>query len=179
MKKIILCLSFLSIIMFNIQANAQEIAVINLEEIIKNSSAMTKFSKNLDGQKNEIEKKLKVEEQALTTEKNGLESELTHLSNTLAQEKAIAFQKKVGEFQNKVKENESGLQKKYMAAIIEVTDNVKTIISDMKKEKDGRYNFSVVLPKSSVLYNDSTIDISAEVLSRLNKKLTTIKNTQK
>ena len=51
------------------QANAGEIAIINVEEIIKNSTAMTKVNKELEAKKSDIEKKLKIDEKKLSDEK--------------------------------------------------------------------------------------------------------------
>jgi len=172
MKKLLLCLCLLLSVFIAVpNVIAGEIAVVNLDEIIKNSTAMTKFTKDLEKQKSDMEKKLKLKEDNLANEKNSLQSELTHLSDSLAQEKASAFQKKVFDFQGEIKDNESTLQKKYMDGILEVTNSIRSILVEMKSEKNSKYTYTVVLPKSSAIYNDNGIDVSAEVLARLNKRL--------
>lgn len=165
----------LTLVFSVVPARAQEVAVINLEEVINNSTAMNKVKKKLEAKKADMEKKLKVEEKGLTDEKTALESQIKVLSQDVAQEKVTAFQNKVIAFQDNVKKNENELQKGFMDAYLKVTNSVKDIIVEMKNEKNTKYTFNVVIPKASTLYNDQNIDISAEVLARLNKKLKEIK----
>lgn len=174
MKKIIICLGFLAMVLVN-SARATEIATINLDEVIKNSTAMTKATKSLEVQKGNVEKRLKAEEKKLNDEKMSLENQIKTLSQDVAQEKVMAFQQKVMKFQQDVRESESGLQKSYMDAVVQITEKVKSIVAEMKNEKDGKYKYDVVLPAASVVYSDRSIDISPEVLSRLNKQLKEVK----
>ena len=164
-------------ILINGGANAGEIAVINLEEVLKNSIAMGKVNKTLEAKKSEMEKKLKLDEKKLTDEKNTLESQIKTMSQEVAQNKVMDFQSKVVDFQKNVKDNENELQKSYMDSVMQVTESIKTIIEEMKAEKDSKYDFEVVLPKAATIYNDKNIDISSEVLSRLNKRLKEVKTT--
>ena len=172
MKKIyyiILCLFLVNVTLAN------EIAVVNLDEIAKSSIAMEKANKTLEKRKIDVEKKLKAEEKKLSEEKESLESSIKTLSKEVAQEKITKFQDKVLEFQKKVKDEETKLQKDYSNVLIEVTNNIKLIIAEMREEKDSKYKFNIAIPASYVLYNVNTIDISAEVLLRLNKKLKEVK----
>ena len=175
MKKVLFCLMVLAFTFSSINARANEVAVINLEEIIINSTSLNKVQKKLKAKKSDWEKKLKVEEKSLKNEGKALESQLKMLSQEVAREKVSTFQNKMLAFQNKVKESENELQKTYMNAYVEVTNNIKDIIVEMKNEKDSKYAFNLVLPKASTLYNNSDIDISREVLKRLNKRLKEIK----
>ena len=172
MKKFLFCLGFL---MLTNQVFASDIAIIDLDEIIKNSTAMANVNKTLENEKAGIEKKLKIEEQKLTDEKNSLESTIKTLSQDVAQKKAMEFQQKVLAFQQEVRENETNLQKKYIDSVAEITNTIKQIVSDIKTEKNSKYDFDVVLPASMTIYHNSELDISSEVLSRLNKKLKTVK----
>lgn len=175
MKKIIFCLVTLMLVFASVEARASEVAVINLEEIINNSTAMNKVKKKLEARKSDMEKKLKAEEKSLTDEKTALESQIKVMSQDVAEGKITAFQDKVVAFQNNVKKNEDELQKSFMDSYLVVTQNVKDIIEEMKSEKNSKYTFNVVLPKAAALYNDQNVDISAEVLARLNKRLKEIK----
>ena len=49
-----------------------------------------------------------------------------------------------------------------------VNDKIKDIIADIAKEKD----FEVIIPSSQTLYYKDALDISNEVLKKLNKKIT-------
>lgn len=178
MKKIILCLGFLAMVFVN-SARATEIATLNLDEVIKNSTAMTKVTKSLETKKSDVEKRLKAEEKKLNDERMSLENQIKTLSQDVAQEKVMAFQQKVMKFQQDVRESENDLQKSYMDAVIQITEKVKSIVAEMKNEKDSKYKYDVVLPAASVVHSDKSIDISPEVLSRLNKQLKEVKTSVK
>ena len=113
MKKILFCLTLILFVSFNISANASEVAIINLDEVVNNSTAMIKTKKKLDAKKLEVEKKLKAEEKKLADEKTALESQIKILSQEVAQKKVLEFQEKIIAFQNSVKENENNLQKEF------------------------------------------------------------------
>ncbi|MDR3290181.1 MAG: OmpH family outer membrane protein [Rickettsiales bacterium] len=158
-----------------VSVNATEIAVIKLDEIVKNSAAMVKAEKEIKEKKEGIEKDLKKKEKVLQTEKEELEGQIKVLDQSVAQDKIQKFQEKVVKFQNEVKENEGSLQSAYVDVVTQITNNIKVIVSDLKKEKDGKYIFDVVLPSSFVVYNDGKLDISGEVITRLNKQYKTVK----
>lgn len=174
MKRLLFCLGFFGLILVK-PAGATEVAVVNLDEVIKNSTAMTKVNRDLEAKKGEMEKKLKADEKKLNDEKNTLESQIKTLSQEVAQEKVMAFQQKVIDFQKNVRENENQLQKSYVEAVMEITETIKTVIADMKNEKNSKYDYEVAIPTASVLYSEKSLDISSEVLSRLNKKLKEVK----
>jgi Skp family chaperone for outer membrane proteins len=172
MKKILFSLVLLLSI---VSANAADIAVLRMEDIIKNSIAMGKATKEIENRKKEVEKKLKKEEKALEDEKNGLEGQLKVLSQDVAQEKVRKFQEKVVKFQGNVRENEVALQNAYMNVINQITTNIKAVLSEMKNEKGSKYDFDVVLPSGGVVFAESELDLSSEVTSRLNKKYRDVK----
>ena len=176
MKKIFY--SFVILFTFLAFVNAGEYAVINMDEVIKNSTAMIKASKELEKNKSDVEKKLKIEEDKLTKEKEGLESSVKTLAQDVAQNKVSAFQQKVFDFQQKVKDEEMKLQKSYTNVTIEIINNIKLVIEEMKKE-DKKYNFKIVIPTLSLPYYDKSLDISSDVLSRLNKKLKEVETLKK
>ena len=51
-----------------------------------------------------------------------------------------------------------------------VNDRIKDIIADISKEKE----LDVIIPAAQALYYKDDLDISAEVLARLNKKITKV-----
>ncbi|MFM8186731.1 MAG: OmpH family outer membrane protein, partial [Alphaproteobacteria bacterium] len=55
-------------------------------------------------------------------------------------------------------------------AMSKVNDKVKVIVSEISKEK----NLDVIMPTSQTLFFKDELDITAEVLSALNKKITKV-----
>ena len=175
MKKVLFCLGLLAIMLININANATEIAIVNFENILSNSTAMSKVNKTLEAKKADIEKKLKADEKKLMDEKSTIEDQIKTLSQNAAQTKVEEFQSKVLDFQKNVRSSENELQKYQMDAVMQITEAIRNIIEEMRTEKNSKYNFDVVLPSASVVYSNKNIDITAEVLARLNKKVKEIK----
>jgi Skp family chaperone for outer membrane proteins len=62
------------------------------------------------------------------------------------------------------------LKKASIDAMSKVNDKVKTIVSEIAKEKE----LDTIIPASQTLYFKDELDITAEVLSRLNKKITKV-----
>jgi Skp family chaperone for outer membrane proteins len=172
-KKFLFALFTLFFVLSN--ANATEIATLKLEDIIKNSTAMVKAGKEIETKKNEIQKRLEKEEKKLTEERTDLEGQVKVLEPSKAQEKVQQFQDKVNKFQIEVRENEQMLQQANIDVVNQIIANIKTILKDMKDEKDSKYKFDVVLPTSGVVYSDVDLDLSGEVISRLNKKYKEVK----
>ncbi|MDR0572315.1 MAG: OmpH family outer membrane protein, partial [Rickettsiales bacterium] len=99
-KKILL---LLIIGLFVATASAKEIAVINLEEIIKGSTSLKKFNEELEKEKNEIQDLIKKKEEELNKKKDDLESNSSILTKEVLQTKALEFQRDVLAFQESVK----------------------------------------------------------------------------
>ncbi|GMO60420.1 MAG: hypothetical protein Ta2D_05880 [Rickettsiales bacterium] len=174
MKKILFSVL---VILSIVSANATEIATLKLDEIIKNSASMKKAEDEIKSKKESIEKDLKKQEKKLSDEKDELEGQVKVLDQSVAQEKIQKFQEKIQKFQAEVKDNETMLQNAYIDVVNQITNNVKSVIAEIKKE--GKYKFDVVLPNALVVYADSSLDISGDVITKLNKGYKTVKVTFK
>jgi Skp family chaperone for outer membrane proteins len=172
MKKILLNLIVLFVVS---SVNATEFATVKVEEIIKNSTAMEKVNKDIEKKKKEIEKDLQKEEKELAEEKSSLEKEVNVLEKDVAEKKIQKFQEKVLKFQTKVRENEQTLQQANIDAVNKILGNIKSVLSEMKNEKDSKYAYDMVLPTSGVVFVEKDLDVSGEVLTRLNKKYKEVK----
>ena len=90
---------------------------------------------------------------------------------------AEAFEKKRKDFQTKVAGVQRDVQKKrgqleaaYTEALGKVQKTVLEIIKGIAEEK----GFTLAIPASQALYFQTDMDISTEVLSKLNGKLSTV-----
>jgi Skp family chaperone for outer membrane proteins len=63
------------------------------------------------------------------------------------------------------------LKKASLDAMSKVNDEIKTIIADISKEK----SLDLIVPAAQTLYYKDELDISNEVLKRLNKEVTKVK----
>jgi outer membrane protein len=154
-------------------ANATNIAIVNIKEVVENSTAMKNADKKLTDAKNRMQKELQKEEAGLNAKRDDIASKSNILSKEALEKRMIDFQKDVTAFQNKVRQREDKLKSAYMDAVEEITDNIKTIIQSMKTS--GKYDFNAVIASSTVVYSDNNLDITADVLKELNKKIRNVK----
>jgi Skp family chaperone for outer membrane proteins len=91
---------------------AKNIAVIDLQEIVKGSISFKKFNDNLEKEKNEIQNLIRKKEEELNKKKSDLESKSSIFTKDTLQTKIVEFQKEVLAFQDSVKQEELKLQEK-------------------------------------------------------------------
>ncbi|MDR2527057.1 MAG: OmpH family outer membrane protein [Rickettsiales bacterium] len=152
---------------------ATSVAIIKINEIISKSVAMQKAKKEIDKKKEQIEKDLKEKEKKLMNEKADFESQAKVLDRMVLEEKALKFQEKVIKFQEEVRQNEQLLASVNNNVIGQILDNIKKIIADIKKE--GKHDFDIVIPADIAIHHDSKLDISGDVMVRLDKEYKEVK----
>lgn len=151
-------------------AAAGNVAVLNLQTIMRDSAAAKSIKDQLDKKQKSFQSELSSKESQLQKE----EQELAKQRNVLAQD---AFEQKVKDFKNKagnaqrdMQAKKAQLDKAFGQALGEVQKSVTVILEAMAKER----GFSVVIPTQQILYSDPSLDITQDVLSKLNKSLPTV-----
>ena len=69
-----------------------------------------------------------------------------------------------------VDKKQNSLKKASLDSMSKVNDKIKDIIAEISKEKE----LDVIVPAAQTLYFKDELDISDEVLKRLNKKITKV-----
>tara|TARA_R110000824_G_scaffold3234_4_gene15225 strand:- start:139712 stop:140314 length:603 start_codon:yes stop_codon:yes gene_type:complete len=136
--------------------------------------AQSKVGQSIRTQFQEQAKKLQAEsaktESALQADDKKLGEERALLSPEDFQKKAQALQKRVMEYQQSMQEKGQALQLGVKQAENKVGAAMQPIFADVMREKGA----TVLLDQQVVLAGGSDLDITAEVLKRLNEKMTTI-----
>ncbi|MEQ8268219.1 MAG: OmpH family outer membrane protein [Parvibaculum sp.] len=99
-----------------------------------------------------------------------LRDERALLSQEDFQKKVQALQKREMEFQQSMQQKSQALQLGVQRATAKVDANLRPIFAEVLREKGG----TVLLAQSVVLVGGADLDISAEVLKRLNERMTTV-----
>lgn len=143
------------------------VAVVNIQLVVKNANAaktaLTEIQKKRDAYQNDINKK----EEALKKQDTELSKQKSLLSAEAFETKRQEFKKQVVSVQKDVQVKRQELDKAYTQVLSQIQSSVLQIVADLSKEK----GFDIAVPASQVLYAEKTLDISDEVLTRLNKKL--------
>lgn len=148
-------------------AEGQAIAIVDIQKVMKDSSAAKSISSQLESKQKSFQSELTKRDEALQKEEKDLIGQKGVLSKEVFEEKTRAFRNKVATVQKDVQSKKVMLDNGYARALGDIQKAVTEIVTDLAKEK----GFQVAIPTSQLLYGESKLDISAEVLERLNKKL--------
>jgi outer membrane protein len=149
---------------------APNIAVVDVEKILAESKAAQSLQKQIQAKKESFQKEFSEKEKQLKATETALMGEKEKLSAEEFGKKRKAYEEKIIEtrklFQKRRTALESGLDKamgQLRKSIIEAT----TSIADEKK-------YDVVLTRESVLIAGKSLDITADVLAKLDASLSDI-----
>ncbi len=148
-------------------ANATKIAVLNIQEIMRDSLAAKSIRKKLEQKQKEFQNEMAKKEQSLQAKERELAKQRTVLSPDEFEKKVKEFREQATKAQREVQNKRAKLDKAFADALAKIQKSVINIVEKMSKEK----GFSAVLPTSQLLYASPDLDITAEVLQQLNKQL--------
>ncbi len=172
-KKILIIIISVSIIPSVLMADYPNtsIGVIDVNQILTDADASITAAEQIEKIAIEIEKEIKVSDEEIIKEQNLL----IESQSIMAPE---AFEAKRNEYESKVQKYNNERQSKLMKIdeLIAVSRNdilnaVKPILEEISNEK----GITIILEKTSVMLNAEKMDITNEVLKKLNKSLPTIK----
>ena len=149
------------------------IAVVDLNLILSDSKAAKNATKQFEEIQKSTEDKIIASDKKMLEDRNKLIEQQSIIAPEAFELKAKDYEKKLQDYQvdkqNKLRKLEGILQK----ARNEILENVKPILEDLSKE----LGVTVILEKNSVLLSANNMDITDDVIKKLNKKLPKIKVT--
>jgi len=145
----------------------QQIAVVNIQGIMKDSTAATSVREQLESKQKAFQAEITKKEEALQKEDQELAKQQSVLSKEAFAEKRKSFVTKATEVQKEVQAKKALLDTAFERSLNDIQKAVNDIITDLAKEK----GFILAVPTSQILYADEKLDVSKDVLDRLNKKL--------
>ncbi len=151
-------------------SNATDIAVLDIEKVAKESKAVVDIQGKVTKKQEQFQKDINKKQGELEAEQKKLESKKNILAKDAFEKEQIAFSKKIDELKTFVEKKQSSLKKASEAGMTKVNEEMKIIVAEIAKEKQ----VEVILPSSQIVYAIDSIDVSNEVIVRLNKKLTKV-----
>lgn len=143
------------------------IAVVNIQQVMKDSTAAKTVREQLESKQKSFQTEITKKEDALKKEDQELGKQKSVLSKDAFEKKVTEFRVKATGVQKDVQAKKAQLDGAFEHSLNDIQQVVTEIISDLSKEK----GFTIAVPTSQILYADKSLDISADVLERLNKKL--------
>ena len=172
-RKILILIVSISTIPVQVMAEYPNtsIGVIDINKILSDADAAIAAAKQIEDIAIEIENEIKLNDEEMIKEQNIL----IESQSIMAPE---AFESKKNEYESKVLKYNNERQSKLMKIdeLIAVSRNdilnaMKPILEEISNEK----GITIILEKASIMLNAEKMDITNEVLKKLNKSLPTIK----
>ncbi|OGT61390.1 MAG: hypothetical protein A3F14_00685 [Gammaproteobacteria bacterium RIFCSPHIGHO2_12_FULL_43_28] len=145
-------------------ADMPRIAVVNVQQVLQQSTRVAEVSKKLEGQFKDRQAKIGDEQKTLQAELDKFKKE----SPTMSQKDKDNMQKKIAddraELVKKVVAYQQDLQKEQNQAMQGILNSLNSVVSDIAK-KD---NYGLVLDSQAVIFSIDNNDITKDVAKKFN-----------
>ncbi|QXK91627.1 OmpH family outer membrane protein [Neoehrlichia mikurensis] len=150
----------------------KSILFVNRDKIMTEALVMKDIRSQIDARRSDLQKEFSNREESLHKDEDELAKQKSILSSEAFNAKVSEFKKKVDDLQKDITNKRSELENMYISSIEQVHDKIKQISEDIAKTSNT--NIVLFLMDNQVLFYDSNIDISNQVLSKLNKELSRV-----
>ena len=147
-------------------ADVAKIGVIDLQKILETSANGKFIQAELKKQKDEMEADLKKKGTEIENIRKRLERESMVMGKEKREEKEREFRIKTNDFKSLQKKYRSDLQKHEGRLMQKLSDDVNEIVNEIGK-KEG---YLIIINKLGVIYSPNSIDVTDNVIGKLNTK---------
>lgn len=142
-------------------------AVIDYQRILREAAAAKSIRAQIEARRQAYQEEISKEEQRLHEADKAFAKQRSVLSNEAFAEKRRDFEQEVAEVQRLVQERRRELDNMAAAALNEVKAALIEIVTSIAEER----GFNLVLPSSEVLFFSRSLDLTEEVLAKLDDRL--------
>ncbi|MDR3515397.1 MAG: OmpH family outer membrane protein [Azospirillaceae bacterium] len=143
------------------------IIVVDVQKILQESKAAQGIQKQLDGQRQAFQTEISGQEDKLRAQEQELARQRSVLSADAFEQKRVAFEKQVADLQRTAQNRKRILDQAFNDSLGVVRNQMFEIVADIASEQGAK----LVLSKSQVVLVEKSLDITATVMERLDKKL--------
>jgi outer membrane protein len=147
-------------------ADVAKIGVIDLQKVLETSTAGKTIQATLKKQKDKMESDLKTKGTEIEKISKRLERESMVMSKEMREEKEREQRIKINDFKTLQKKYRTDLQKLEVQLMNQLQKDVKELVDSIGK-KNG---YLLIVNKYTVLYSPRSIDITDDLIKRLNAK---------
>lgn len=150
-----------------VTAKPSVIAIVDVQRILQASKASKSAQQQLETQRSKFQSEIADEEKEL----RAAEQQLAKLRESAKAEDYVAQEQKLQQRFMAVERQVQARRKALDQAMTDSTNDVRKALIDIVSEIAKEKAINLVLVKQQVIWNDSAIDITDEVLKRLDKAL--------
>src|ERR1700761_535345 len=143
------------------------IVTVDVQQILRDSLVAKDVQAQMDQRTDRYTKEVTSQENDLQKTQEELEKERTTLAPDAFNERMRDFQRRYDALDNRVQATRQALQQSYNDAMTKVENTAVQIIADIAAERKA----NLVVAKAAVLFEAPELDITQEVIKRLDVKL--------
>lgn len=170
MKKFLIAAFALLALSVNPAFAETSLGVVNIAKIMNDSKAASSVRSQLQAKQKSFQTELDAKEKELLAEDQALVKQKDGADKAAFEAKVKAFRAKAATEQRKVQDKKVQLDKAFSGALEDIQKNVIEIVKQIAVEK----KMTMVVTSAQVVYGDASLDITAEVLKRLDAKLPSV-----
>ena len=152
------------------ELQAPVIAVVDVQSILQEAAASKSIQKQLDTQRQTYQNEISKQEEKLRAAEQELNRQRAILSADAFAQKRREFEQQVADVQRSVQGRKRMLDQAFNESMSKVRDTLLDVVADVAGEQKA----TLVLAKQQVVIVEKSLDLTASVLERLNKKLPTV-----
>lgn len=167
----IVCIAMLSVVRPSVAMAQISIAVVDIEEILATSKAAKDARRQIAAKRESFVKTVQDEEIALRENHQKIEEQRTSLSKEDFMSEIKDFEEQRIEARKALQKRKAALEDSYAAAMKTLTDTIFDVCQGIANEN----KIDLVITRQNIIVGNSALDITSEVLSRLDKTLPRLK----
>lgn len=150
-----------------------KIGIIDIDKVLHESSVGKFIQAQVDQKRSELQKEIEGHEANLREDEKQLRELQSKEGTTPEQVRAeqTKFEGKVDGIQKTFGSKSKALEEAFNGARSEVIQTIMKLVSEIADER----KITLVLPKNVVMFRDDAFEFTDELMSRLNKRLPTVK----
>jgi outer membrane protein len=152
------------------ELRAPVIAVVDIQYILQEAAASKGIQKQLDSQRQTYQTEISKQEEKLRAADQELNRQRSILSADAFAQKRREFEQQVADVQRSVQGRKRVLDQAFNESMSKVRDTLLQVVADVAGEQKA----SLVLSKQQVVIVEKSLDLTATVLERLDKKLPSV-----
>ncbi len=146
------------------------VAILDYQRILRDSAAAVDIRAQIERQRKIYQEEITKQEQELRAADQELGRQRAILSSEAFTQKRREFEERVAEVQRGVQTRKRELDQAYDYGIKQVQGALVEIIAELAEE----HGFNLVLSRQQVVFADTSLNVSDEVLLRLNERLSNV-----
>lgn len=147
------------------------VGVVDIQRIMRDSAAAKSIQGQIEKMRASYQQEITKQENELRNAEQELNRQRTLVSPDAFNERRRQFEQKVGSLQRDVQNRKRALDTSYTSAMRTIENSLRGIIEQLVTER----RLTLVLIKSQTIYNAPDLEMTDEVMKRLNAKLPSVK----